>query len=48
MNFRVIIHALILLFILHIIIINIDYEINIGNTKESFINPLKINLRIIH
>jgi hypothetical protein len=41
MNFRVIIHALILLFILHIIIINIDYEINIGNTKESFINPLK-------
>jgi len=41
MNFRVIIHALILLFILHIIIINIDYEVNIGNKTENFINHVK-------
>ena len=38
MNFKVIIHALILLFILHIIIINIDYEVNIGNKVENFKN----------
>ena len=40
MNFRVIIHALILLFILHIIIINIDYEVNIGKKIENFTSNL--------
>ena len=38
MNFKIIIHAIILLFILHIIIINIDYEINIGKKIEKFNN----------
>ena len=38
MNFKIIIHAIILLFILHIIIINIDYEINIGKKIEKFKN----------
>lgn len=36
MNFRVIIHALILIFIIHIIVINIDYEVSIGKEKEHF------------
>ena len=38
MNFRVIIHALILIFIVHIIVINIDYEVSIGKEKEHFDN----------
>ncbi len=38
MNYRILIHALILIFIIHIIIINLDFEINIGNKKESFEN----------
>lgn len=38
MNYRIIIHALILIFIIHIVIINIDYEVNIGNKKENFEN----------
>ena len=37
MNYRIIIHALILIFIIHIIIINIDYKINIG-VQENFNN----------
>ena len=31
MNFNIIIHALIIIFILHVIIINLDYSITIGN-----------------
>jgi len=31
MNFNIIIHALIIIFILHVIIINLDYTITIGN-----------------
>ena len=38
MNFKVIIHALILIFIIHIIIINLDYEIDIGKKIEKFDN----------
>ena len=38
MNYRILIHALILIFIIHIIIINIDYEINIGKKIENFKN----------
>lgn len=38
MNFKIIIHALILIFIIHIIIINIDYKIDIGKKIESFNN----------
>ena len=38
MNFKIIIHALILIFIIHIIVINIDYEINIGKKIENFKN----------
>lgn len=38
MNFKIIIHAIILLFILHIIIINVDCEINIGKKVENFNN----------
>ena len=41
MNFKIIIHALILIFILHIIIINLDYEINIGKKIENFNNSDK-------
>lgn len=36
MNFKVIIHALILIFIIHIIIINLDYEVDIGKKIEKF------------
>ena len=38
MNYRIIIHALILLFILHIIIINTNYTVTIGNKVENFRN----------
>ena len=38
MNYRIIIHALILLFILHIIIINTHYTVSIGPKIESFRN----------
>jgi hypothetical protein len=38
MNYRIIIHALILLFILHIIIINTKYTITIGKNVENFRN----------
>ena len=38
MNFKIIIHALILIFIIHIIIINLDYEIDIGKKIEKFDN----------
>ncbi len=41
MNFKIIIHAIILIFILHIIIINLDYEINIGKKIENFNNADK-------
>ena len=40
MNYKILIHALILIFIIHIIIINLDYEVNIGN-KEHFQNKPK-------
>ena len=40
MNFKIIIHALILIFIIHIIIINIDYEIDIGKKIENFKNNI--------
>jgi len=36
MNFKIIIHALILIFIIHILVINIDYNVNIGNKVENF------------
>ena len=42
MNYRIILHALILIFIIHIIIINLDYEINIG-VKENFNNKSNKN-----
>jgi hypothetical protein len=42
MNLKVIIHALILLFILHIILINIDYSVTIGKKIENFDNHPKI------
>jgi hypothetical protein len=45
MNFKILIHAIILLFILHIIIINIDYEIDIGKKVEKFKNN---NTKIIN
>ena len=38
MDFKIIIHAIILLFILHIVIINIDYEITVGKKYENFKN----------
>jgi hypothetical protein len=38
MNYRIIIHALILLFILHIIIINTNYTVTIGKKVENFRN----------
>jgi hypothetical protein len=34
MNFNIIIHALIIIFILHVIIINLDYTITIGNKRN--------------
>ena len=34
MNFNIIIHALIIIFILHVIIINLDYTIIIGNKRN--------------
>jgi hypothetical protein len=42
MNYRIIIHAMIIIFIIHIIIINLDYEINIG-VKEKFNNKSNKN-----
>jgi hypothetical protein len=40
MNYKVLIHAIILIFIFHILILNLDYEITIGkrNKKEHFNN----------
>jgi len=40
MNYKVLIHAIILIFIFHIVIINLDYEITIGKKtkKEHFKN----------
>ena len=38
MNYKILIHALILIFIIHIVIINLDYSINIGKKIESFEN----------
>ena len=38
MNYRILIHALILIFIIHIVIINLDYSIHIGKKIESFDN----------
>ena len=43
MNYRIIIHALILLFILHIIIINSNYTVTIGNKVENFRNTFVPN-----
>ena len=38
MNFNIIIHALIIIFILHVIIINLDYTISIGNKRNILKN----------
>lgn len=36
MNFQIIIHAVIIIFILHVILINLDFNINIGKNIENF------------
>lgn len=40
MNYRIIIHAIIILFVIHIILINTNYTITIGKKIESFRNTL--------
>ena len=48
MDIRVIINGLIIIFILHIILLNINYSVNIGNKKnyENFESNIDINAQI--
>tara|TARA_B100001175_G_C19307588_1_gene541313 strand:+ start:96 stop:809 length:714 start_codon:yes stop_codon:yes gene_type:complete len=36
MNFQIIIHAVIIIFILHVILINLDFNVSIGKNVENF------------
>lgn len=38
MNFQIIIHAIIIIFILHVILINLDFNISIGKNVEKYSN----------
>lgn len=43
MNFQIIIHAVIIIFILHVILINLDFNVSIGKNIENYTSTNNIN-----